>query len=181
MVTGVRAAMADRDAPRDLAAAALCERCRDETRRFRSGEPADEGFCFELVRRAVVERDERCWTELTAIYGDLVAGWCRRSGGAEEDLDVFASAAWTKFWRGYTPAKLAEAGGSIAAALAYLKMCARSAVLDDHRRHARVQAHEEPAADDLHAPGAEAEPDITGLDREAFWELVDGHLRDERE
>jgi DNA-directed RNA polymerase specialized sigma24 family protein len=173
--------MSGQDAPRDLTAGELCERCRDETRRFRRGEPDVQGFCFEAVRRAVVGRDEHCWSELTAIYHDLVAGWCRRSGSAEDDLDGFVSAAWVKFWQGYTAEKLAEANGSIAAALAYLKACARSAVLDERRRRARLDAHEEPAPDDVQGRTAEAGAEVERLDRDAFWELIGGHLRDERE
>ena len=173
--------MSGQDALRALAAAALCERCRDETRRFRHGEPDGEGFCFEVVRRAIVERDEHCWSELTAIYHELVSGWCRRSGATEDELDAVVSAAWVKFWHGYTAEKLARANGSIAAALGYMKMCARSAVLDERRRRARVQMHEAPAPDDIHGRVAEAEPDVALLDSDAFWELIGQHLRDERE
>src|SRR5262249_9774456 len=165
-----------------MLAPALCERCRTETQRFRRGEPSDDGYCLEVVRRAVQQRDELCWSALTAIYHELVTSWCRRCGGTEAELDQLVASAWVKFWHGYTAAKLA-AGGSLGAALTYLKTCARSAVLDQGRRQARLQAHEEraPSEDDVHGAGAQTEPDLAHLDRDAFWELVAVHLHDERE
>ena len=168
------------DPPRDLAPAALCDRCRAETRRFRNGEPHDDTFCLEVVRRAIEDRDERCWTELTALYQELVASWCRRAGAAEEEIEALASAAWIKFWQSYTVEKLA-AGGSMAAALAYLKSCARSAVMDEGRRRARLQAHEEIVPGEIPPGDERAEPDIPRLDSDAFWELIARHLHDERE
>src|SRR5213080_360561 len=112
--------MSQQELPRELLAAALCERCRAETRRFRGGEPSDDGYCLEVVRRAVEQRDEHCWSALTAIYHELVTSWCRRCGGAASEIDELVSSTWVKFWHGYTPQKLTS-GGSLGAALAYLK------------------------------------------------------------
>src|SRR5262249_52243823 len=80
------------------------------------------------------------------------------------------------------PEKLA-AGGNLGAALGYLKSCARSAVLDQGRRHARRQAHEKQVAtvDDVSGDEALAEPDLANLDSEAFWAIIAQHLHDERE
>src|SRR2546425_357901 len=38
--------------------AELTSRCREETAKFRRGEPSDERYCFELIRRAVCARDQ---------------------------------------------------------------------------------------------------------------------------
>jgi len=56
----------------------VCQRCRDETANYRRREAHDDRYCFEMIRRAVAERDEHCWQELYAIYHDQVLSWCRR-------------------------------------------------------------------------------------------------------
>src|SRR5262249_34309433 len=151
-----------------LLATAVCARCRTETRRFRNREPSDDRYCLEVVRRAVEQRDQQCWSELVAIYHELVTSWCRRSGGAETEMDQLVASAWIKFWHGYTSEKLA-ASGSLGAALGYLKTCARSAVLDQGRIQARLQAHEEsmPTEDDVHGARSQFEPDLAHLDSDA--------------
>jgi len=173
--------MSTAESPESLPTAAVCERCRAETGRYRRGEPHDDRYCFEMIRRAVVRRDEHCWEELTAIYRDHVLAWCRRAGGTEGDLDELMEAAWVKFWRHYTPVKLAGAGGSTAAALTYLRTCASSAVLDEARRRARNQAREDAAGAQLAAPDSHHVSDLEPADSDAFWALVNGHLRDDRE
>jgi RNA polymerase sigma factor (sigma-70 family) len=173
--------MSEAERPRDLGIAPLCDRCRAETERYRRGEAHDDRYCYELIRRAIELRDDHCWRELIAIYRDLVLSWCRRSGGADGDIEELAAVAWEKFWRNYTPAKLTDANGSAAAPLGYLKACARSAVLDEGRRRARLQAHELADPESVHAFEAAAEMEIDHADGDAFWSLIDGHLRDERE
>lgn len=165
----------------EMSVASLCDRCRAETRHFHGGQPHDDRFCFELVRRAVEARDEHCWRELTEIYAEQVASWCRRSGAGEGEVEEMAAAAWVKFWQHYTVRKLADANGATAAPLAYLKLCARSAVLDERRRQARAQSHETVAYEWTDAPDAVAELDPARLDAAAFWSLIAEHLHDARE
>jgi len=156
--------MLDADAPRTLSAAELCRRCREETARFRRREPHDDRPCLDLIRRAVNERDDPCWQALTEVYGDQVAAWCRRAGGATADLDELVALAWAKFWQYFTPAKLAASAGA-AGVLRYLQMCAQSAALDLVRARPRelplewgVSHHAEGASRD-HDPLAYRYPD----------------------
>jgi DNA-directed RNA polymerase specialized sigma24 family protein len=81
---------------------------------------------FELFRRAVAERDELAWQALHGIFNEQVVSWCRVVAGRRGDVDELAGATWEKFWRNFTPAKLAAASGGTGV-LRYLKMCARSA------------------------------------------------------
>src|SRR5690348_13302436 len=122
------------DAPPDrLSIEALCRRCREETARYRRGQSYDDRFCFDVFRRAVVERDDACWEQLNAIYREQVAAWCRRAGASQPtDVEELAVLAWEKFWASFTPQKLAASNGS-AGVLRYLQMCAHSVVVDAHR------------------------------------------------
>jgi DNA-directed RNA polymerase specialized sigma24 family protein len=167
--------------PEMLPVASLCRLCREQTARFRRGEEHDDRFCFEVVRRSIVQRDDDCWAELHAIYHDLVLSWCRASGGSLGlDPEELVASTWVKFWRSYTPDKLALAPGT-SAVLAYLKMCAHSVTVDEARsRRALVPLdeshpleHEEEAS-----PG-----DLFAIEaaRVDLWKIIDGHLRDERE
>jgi hypothetical protein len=167
--------------PEKLSVAEVCRRCHEETARYRRGEPHDDAFCFEVFRRAVVERNEACWRELNDVYHDLVLGWCRAAGAAgSHDLDEVASQTWVKFWRSYTPEKLAAAS-STPAVLLYLKMCARSVVFDEARGRANAAS-----LDNMPFKPVDPDPQPGQLQadqatRAAFWELINRHLHDERE
>lgn len=173
--------MSNVEALERLSVAAVCDRCREETARFRRREPHDDRYCFDVVRRAIVEGEQRCWEAITEIYRDHVIGWCRRSGAAEDDLDGLVAETWERFWQNYTPQKLADAGGSTAAVLTYLKLCARSVVLDEVRRRGRTAHHEPAGQDTLGGPVEAARSLVEHADLEAFWRLIDGHLKGDRE
>jgi DNA-directed RNA polymerase specialized sigma24 family protein len=157
--------------------AVLLERCRIEMARYRHGEPHDDRSALELFRHAVVERNDQAWEALHGMYHDLVVGWCQRAGAV--DPDEAAHGAWVKFWQHYTPAKLHAAAG-LPAVLSYLKLCARSVVLDSVRsRGAVCGSHEDTDLVDPHPAPEEQRADAD--DRSALWRLVREHLRDDRE
>ncbi|HIC88166.1 MAG TPA: hypothetical protein EYP04_02005, partial [Anaerolineae bacterium] len=56
----------------------LAVRCSEETERFRRGDPYDERPCFELFRRAVVERDQVAWLLIHEQYTPLIRSWVRK-------------------------------------------------------------------------------------------------------
>lgn len=168
------------EAQERLSAAAICDRCREQTARYRRHEPHDDRYCFDMIRRAIVERDQHCWSAMTEIYRDHVLGWCRRSGAAEAELDDLAADTWERFWQHYTEAKLADAGRSTAAVLTYLKLCARSVVLDEARRRERTVTF---AAEGQDTAGAADPPPslVEPADHDAFWRLIDAHLKGDHE
>lgn len=167
--------------PGSLAVAVVCRRCREETARYRQGEPHDDRFCFEIMRRAVVGRDDLCWQELQSIYHDQVLGWCRRSAlGAELDLDELVAFTWEKFWEHFTAEKLAAANES-AAVLRYLKMCARSVVVDATRSRSPARSLDESAAEIPDSALLPAEASARRAALTELWEVVNEALRDRRE
>jgi DNA-directed RNA polymerase specialized sigma24 family protein len=134
-----------------------------------------------MIRMAVVERNDQCWEAMVDIYRDHVHGWCRRAGAHDDDLDGLATDTWERFWRSYTPEKLAGAGQSTAAVLTYLRMCAYSVVLDEARRRGRQTQLVESSQDTAGAADMPRGGLVEAADAPAFWALVDGFLRDDRE
>ena len=111
----------------------LAENCR-QSRPDNSHEP----FCFELFRRAIVEKSEQCWSAVYQQYKKLVYGWIIQFAKSSEQIGAISSEemvldAFTAFWRAYTPEKLKNAD-RLASVLAYLKSCAATSVLQARRK-----------------------------------------------
>ncbi len=165
--------------PEYLSVAEVCRRCREETARYQRREPHDDRFCWEMIRRAVGQRDDDCWQALTEIYHAAVAAWCRRAGGDPPALDDLVTEVWAKFWRHFTLAKLAPDSGA-AGVLKYIKMCARSVVMD----HGRARSRDVPLESAAHRADATPTPADTYAEqatRDELWQLVESSIRNERE
>jgi DNA-directed RNA polymerase specialized sigma24 family protein len=161
-----------------LAVADLARRCGEETARYRRGEPHSDRYCFELFRRAVVERDDAAWAAVVAQYREPLRYWL---GGPQEDSDEGVSAAFERFWRAVSAQKFARFS-ALPAILQYLKMCAHTVVID-RRRAMRVTALEQTLEEAPELPdGEEIEERVTNrVDAGAFWQEVRRILSDERE
>jgi DNA-directed RNA polymerase specialized sigma24 family protein len=148
-------------------------------RRYQAGAATENGPAFELLRRAVVAREDDAWDALQQLFGSCVRGWCRQAGARDEDVDERVQTAWIRFWLAYSPDKLAAAE-TLGQVLRYLKLCARSAVLDAARRQQESVALEGAAM--VAAPlTPDAGPALDAIERAAFRRLLERHLRDERE
>jgi hypothetical protein len=165
---------------RGLSLHELCLRCREQTNLYRQFTQHDDRYCYELIRRAVDERDEACWEEMQSLYRDQLAVWCRAAANTrQDDLDAVLSAVWLKFWQNYTPEKRALARDTNAA-LRYLKLCARSVAIDAARTEAtesrlrgtRGVGSEAPSPADIYVDQAQ---------RDDFWQLIDGLLKSDEE
>lgn len=163
-----------------MPAADLCRRCREETERYRRRESHDDRHCFELMRRAIVDRDERCWETLLAVYGEQVLAWCRKAGGSlDTEPDELVALTWAKFLRSFTAEKLQHAN-SAAGVLAYLKLCAGSVAVDLQRGREPVLPFDETIGERACADSP-AEIHAAHVRRAEFWALIAAHLHDERE
>lgn len=128
-----------------LTLAGVAHRCRQETERFFRRIEADARACFELFRRAVVEKDEAAWNLIVDQYRPLVAGWVERHPAyatIDEDADPFVIHAFEKFWQAMAPQKFLTFP-DLKALLSYLKMCVHSGVMDYLRTHKRSSAEME--------------------------------------
>lgn len=142
---------------RRLSVEAVAARCREESRLARR---AEQGWCFELFRRALDEADQTAWAAVAAQYHLLIIDWAHAARAEPEAAEEIAREAIERFWR-----TLARRGEPVAARfphvgalLKYLQQCAVCTVLDRRRREqqrARLDERLRAAPDPGIAPGPE--------------------------
>ncbi len=163
----------------------LAKRCAEERERFFRREPADNRFCFELFRRAILYHNQHAWHILYEQYHALVSGWIRQSSGfqaGQSDLEELVNLTFTKFWQS-VPASKFQRFASLEAVLQYLRLCAGSVVMDMARRRKhenRLTAYETVLGGmaDHHDVEQAVLDDIT---RQRFWQEVLALLTNEAE
>ncbi len=169
----------------------LTRDCADETALFFRGHNHDSPDCFELFRRALELNSQRAWESICAQYLPLVRSWVAQhpelahSGGDIHDL---ANRAFERMWAAWTPDKFRRFR-DLRALLAYLKMCAHSAVIEELRRAGPsprpvvLSDLPEDALDVLpRNPGPSVESEVLHRERrEELWQMVRARLRDDRE
>lgn len=165
---------------------AISRRCAQESIRFFDRQDHDPRYCFELFRRAILDRNQQAWSRLCVQYQPLVASWVERHPAfavSGEETGYFVNGALLKMWTTLSPAKFADFP-NLKSVLRYLQMCVNSVIIDYTRRreHAglelRVALKE---ADDK--PG---KSDVEGqvLDqvyRQELWQSLSERLRNEKE
>jgi DNA-directed RNA polymerase specialized sigma24 family protein len=150
---------------------------RAGTREYARSDGAGDHYCLEQFRRAIVERDDEAWRAVYARYSGLVRLWLQGRMDPEEGV----VAAFERFWRAIDADKF-DRFGSLAAFLAYLKMCAQTAALDSARsRRAAPSMLDLEAAGNLPSPDDVATEVVERLDAAVLWDSVSWSLRDERE
>jgi len=167
---------------RHLALPQLVVWCGEETGKYRRGQHYSPEYCFELFRRAIAERDQDAWTQLVTQYSSLVLAWIlrhpARASVGEED-EFWLNDAFRRFWQA-TRAKQFSDFGNLPGLLAFLKMCAHSAIMDGARRQPPLPVG---SLDKILEEGGE-EPfaDQTGQPLpEELWEAITRTLPDESE
>lgn len=175
----------------DLSLAGVAHYCRQETERFFRRLTADARACFELFRRAVVEKNEAAWGLIVEQYRPLVVGWVERHPAyatIDENADQFAIHAFEKFWQAMTPQKF-YSFPDLKALLSYLKMCVHSGVMDYLRAHKRssteVELDERIVAtasrtDAARRTGME-ETVVQRVQGDELWRQIEARLKDGKE
>jgi len=165
--------------------AEVARRCAQETTRFFQGQDQDGRFCYELFRRALLERDDCAWELLYAQYRPLIAGWVKRHPSfpsSGEDNEYFVNRALEKFWTALPPKRFSRFP-NLPALLRYLQMCVHSAIIDYVRRAERLAVC---ALDDIGRVGNPTnvtleDEVLTSSYREEFWREIDQRLHSEKE
>ncbi len=123
------------DDPLRLSLENLQSRCHKEMLSYLASRQSDSRFCFEIFRRAIVEKDQPAWEIIDRLYRGQVIRWVRRHprfSSCDEDEDYLANRALEKFWQAISPEKFARFP-ELKHLLSYLQMCVHS-VLTDHLR-----------------------------------------------
>jgi hypothetical protein len=136
---------------------------------------------YELFRRAIVDRDERAWTESATRYRPLLAAWasrCSASATLTESYDDLADQAFARAWSALSPERFASFP-TLAALLAYMRACVTTTVID----HARSELSRDRLEQSIQADEV-ATPEQLVLDqaqRQEVWRLVESAVTTEQE
>ncbi len=163
-----------------LSLTALIDGCRETTARFMRREEAQEDFCLELFRRALVERGAAPWRAIFDQYHGLVVAWIRQHPATAtlgDEHDYYTNRAFERFWSAVTPERFAAFPG-LAALLRYLKLCAHSVLLDAARAQRARSAL--PGWERAVAPDA-ATAVVGALVGDDLWQAIEAELHDEAE
>jgi DNA-directed RNA polymerase specialized sigma24 family protein len=178
--------MTDQADLRGVALSGIARRCEQETNLFFQRQRHDPRFCFELFRRAIVDRSQDAWTLAYAQYRPLVTGWVQRHSafeGSGEEVQYYVNRAFEKMWTAL-PAERFSRFPNLKSLLRYLQMCVHSVIMDQVRRT------EVPVVDLEHEAGTSngslGDPPSDGraLDHlygEELWRAVGARLKSERE
>lgn len=152
----------------------LATRCNSESQ-SRRPVPQNLSSCFELFRRAIVDRNEAAWEAVHAQYSNLVRSWI----GARDNTEDSAQETFARFFRAMNPEKLKNFP-TIGALLKYLKTTATNACIDALRKEERErQALAERMADfENRLESADIEH---RMDAEALRAYIRGQLKDDDE
>ena len=169
-----------------LALASIAHRCTRETEAFFQRRAHDPAYCYELFRRAIVERCQPAWDVIYAQYRPLVAGWVERHpafafGG--EETQFFVNRAFEKMWAALDPTKFARFP-NLKSLLRYLQMCVHSTIVDQSRKAeqavASVQVESMSDRSSTNGPRHD-DPALDRVYRQEFWQQIEARLNDERE
>lgn len=169
-----------------LTLSGVARRCAHETELFFRRESHDPRYCFELFRRAIVERNQRSWQLVYAQYRPLVTGWVERVPAfptSAEEAQYFVNRAFEKMWAAI-PASRFSRFLDLKALLRYLQMCVHSVILDHVRRAEqqvmKVQVDVSVGGSNACNPAIESEV-LDRVRRQEFWGEISARLRDEKE
>ena len=171
-----------RNEPDSVDIEALQRRCAAESERFFRRLDFDPQFCFELIRQAIVGRNQQAWHGFYLQYRPLVLGWITRHAAFAaqgEEAEFFINRAYERFWSAISPDRFGEFA-DLGALLRYLQLCVHSVIVDESRRTQHRSGL--PLLDEVLGERAidEARPSLRA-EAEAFWELLADRLNDERE
>lgn len=172
-----------------LSLATIAERCQQESVRFFQHVLYDPWYCYEMFRRAIVQRLEQAWSLVYSQYTPLVSGWVEAHANfanSGEDTTYFLNRAFEKMWSALSPEKFANFT-DLKSLLRYLKLCTHSVIID----HARLQEQARFAAlpsTEQQADGLADEGDagieamiVDELERQQFWQRIQQRLKSEAE
>ncbi len=160
--------------------ATLASRCLLELANYQRGEPCDETYGLELLRRAIIQSDQEAWAWVQHCFGGTVRGWLHRHPSREaacrlESEENYVALAFERFWRATTMTHQVEFS-RLAAALQYLYASLNGAILDTLRAYARPREVLLPELAELGEPQVEEQAASLEL-----WEILQRVLPSERE
>lgn len=165
---------------RSMSVEELAERCRQETARR-----GDDRFCYELLRRALAERDEAAWAKVYAQYEVLVRFWFVKHSYfhlvKSEGIETLVNEVFTRLWQAIDPTSFKIEFPTVPSVTAYLQRCVHTTIMNAYRQlerdRRRAQAFGQLSTAKTHA----SSPEAIIVDAAALWTVVAQELDDPRE
>jgi len=163
-----------------LSIEALVEHCSREIENYRFGEPWNDEYGLELLRRAIVQEDEEAWKGVQHCFSGLVRSWLHRHPKRDiacrlDSEENYVAQTFERFWQATTLTRHVEFM-TLAAALQYLRASLNGVILDTLRAYAlpkEVTLPEIGEAGELQV--------VNTTDRNEVWEALQTMLSDVRE
>jgi len=169
-----------------LSLSGVAHRCKQETERFFQRISSDTRYCFELFRRAIVDRTDLAWDLIYTQYSALVLGWVKQHAGfaaCGEEAPHFANRSFEKMWSAMTPEKFTHSP-DLSSLLSYWQMCVHSVITDHLRRKNRPGSDAPLPLDGPQEPPGGSGTDtiiIDEMEQQALWALIRKRLHNARE
>jgi DNA-directed RNA polymerase specialized sigma24 family protein len=163
----------------------IVQRCAHETDRFFHHQDSDPRYCFELLRRAIVDRCQRAWEFVYTQYQSLVTSWVRRHTAfpaCHEEAQYLVNRAFEKMWTALTPAKF-ECFPDLRSLLRYLQMCVHSVILDVVRTTERfdIIPYEHVSTQKNPEPTAVEDQALEHMQRQTLWKEISARMQNDQE
>jgi len=160
--------------PRSMSLPELTNRCTNEIQKYNQREPHNDQCCLEIFRRALLQQDSQAWSVLMERFHSIVLSWVRRhpQSQAVRDIDSeenYVALTFERFWRVTVRNKTLEFT-TLAGALAFLRACVNSVIIDTLRSQKEIPI---PENFERVAP----EPDESNQ----HWEVIKGFIPNTRE
>jgi DNA-directed RNA polymerase specialized sigma24 family protein len=157
----------------------LADLCSKELVLHRRREPADDCYCLEIFRRAMVQHDDQAWSMVQQCFGEIVRIWVRSHTSSDiaflhDTEENYVAQTFSRFWYAVRDQRLEFA--TLNSALSYLHATLNGLIMDTMRVHFRSREVSLPD------PGFSQEPVAEDIDdNQTLWESLRSLLPDERE
>ena len=160
--------------PRSMSLPELTNRCTNEIQKYNQREPHNDQCCLEIFRRALLQQDSQAWSVLMERFHSIVLSWVRRHPQCQAVRDIdseenYVALTFERFWRVTVRNKTLEFT-TLAGALAFLRACVNSVIIDTLRSQKEIPI---PENFERVAP----EPDESNQ----HWEVIKGFIPNTRE
>lgn len=157
----------------------LADRCSIELVKRRRKETADDSYCLEIFRRAILERDDAAWSVLQGCFSENVRIWIRSHASSDIALlhdseENYVAQTFSRFWVAVHKQRFEF--GTLNGALSYLHATLDGIFRDLMRSRRRSQEVPLPEQDSLEEPAAEQQDDDLDV-----WNTILSLLNNERE
>src|SRR5258706_10817112 len=163
-----------------MSVSVLTENCQREISYYRKGEPCNEQYALELLRRATLQCNQQAWLCLQQCLSEIALSWIHShvynlAAYNYDSIENYVALAFERFWLA-TACNSKVEFCSLSAALKYLYISLNSVILDTMRTYSR------PKEVPLPEPGSQGEPAVEdSIDGGELWQILRDMFPDRRE